>query len=136
MKTKELEEYIKQVKVTNHRNNYDYGELSFNGNVEFSAKDLQEAVYKLDNNIERLYGVNATFDTEVSKSSMKKDDAFRLCIARQMDRDAASKELASHGLGFNLSRKKDIIILFCLENKIYDLSEINDYLNKYNIKNI
>ena len=52
---------------------------------------------------------------------------IKLCIALGLERNDFNKLLNS--AGYSLSNTKfDQIIAYCLENKVYDLSQINDYL--------
>ena len=57
----------------------------------------------------------------------RKNVIIKLCIALGLDRNDFNKLLNS--AGYSLSNTKfDQIIAYCLENKVYDLSQINDYL--------
>lgn len=52
---------------------------------------------------------------------------IKLCLALRLERNDFNKLLNS--AGYSLSNTKfDQIIAYCLENKVYDLSQINDYL--------
>jgi len=52
---------------------------------------------------------------------------IKLCLALGLERNDFNKLLNS--AGYSLSNTKfDQIIAYCLENKVYDLSQINDYL--------
>ena len=52
---------------------------------------------------------------------------IKLCFALRLERNDFNKLLNS--AGYSLSNTKfDQIIAYCLENKVYDLSQINDYL--------
>ena len=52
---------------------------------------------------------------------------IKLCLALGLERNDFNKLLNS--AGYSLSNTKfDQIIAYCLENKVYDLSQIKDYL--------
>ena len=60
-----------------------------------------------------------------------KDTAVALALALKLDFDKAKDFLAS--AGFTLTKsKRDLIISFFIENKIFDVAELNDYLYEYN----
>ena len=52
---------------------------------------------------------------------------IKLCLALRLDRKNFNKLLNS--AGYSLSNSKfDQVIAYCLENKIFDLYQVNDYL--------
>ena len=52
---------------------------------------------------------------------------IKLCLALRLDRKDFNKLLNS--AGYSLSNSKfDQVIAYCLENKIFDLYQVNDYL--------
>ncbi len=52
---------------------------------------------------------------------------IKLCLALRLDRKDFNKLLNS--AGYSLSNSKfDQVISYCLENKIFDLYQVNDYL--------
>ena len=60
-----------------------------------------------------------------------KDTAVALALALKLDFDKAKDFLAA--AGFTLTKsKRDLIISFFIENKIFDVAELNDYLYEYN----
>lgn len=52
---------------------------------------------------------------------------IKLCLALGLDRNDFNKLLNSAGYSLS-SSKFDQIISYCLDNKVYDLGQINDYL--------
>ncbi len=60
-----------------------------------------------------------------------KDTAIALAIALRLDITKAKDFLASAGYTLTKS-KRDLIISFFIENKIFDTSLLNDYLYEYN----
>ncbi len=63
--------------------------------------------------------------------SPKKQTAVALALAMRLNRDETVDLLNSAGLALSRSSKFDLIVLYCLENGIYDLFEINALLFKY-----
>ena len=52
---------------------------------------------------------------------------IKLCFALGLNKDNFNKLLNS--AGYSLSNSKfDLIITYCLENRIYDINTVNDYL--------
>ena len=52
---------------------------------------------------------------------------IKLCIALELERDGYNNLLNS--AGYSLSNSKfDTILSFCIDNKIYDMNQINNYL--------
>ena len=52
---------------------------------------------------------------------------IKLCLALELERNDFNKLLNS--AGYSLSNNKfDQIVSYCLENNVYDLNEVNDYL--------
>lgn len=60
-----------------------------------------------------------------------KDTAIALALALKLDITKAKDFLASAGYTLTKS-KRDLIITFFIENKIFDTSLLNDYLYEYN----
>lgn len=57
----------------------------------------------------------------------RKNVIIKLCLALGLEKNEFNKLLNS--AGYSLSNTTfDQIISYCLENKVYDLSEVNDYL--------
>lgn len=60
-----------------------------------------------------------------------KDTAIALALALRLDITKAKEFLASAGYTLTKS-KRDLIITFFIENKIFDMNLLNDYLYEYN----
>ena len=63
--------------------------------------------------------------------SPKKQTAVALAFALRLDLDGTADLLKSAGLALPPGSKFDLIVLYCLENGIYDLFDINALLFKY-----
>lgn len=60
----------------------------------------------------------------------RKNVIIKLCLALELDKADFNKLLNSAGYSLSDSRF-DRVISWCLENNIYDLSKVNDYLYNY-----
>ena len=59
------------------------------------------------------------------------EETFSFAIALELSLDEAKDLLASAGFALSRSSKTDVIIAYFLQNRIYDMFEINDILNAY-----
>lgn len=66
----------------------------------------------------------------------KKETAFALILALELDEDEAKQCLSAAGLSFNYSNTKDLIILFCINKSIYDINEVNFALDYFSQKSL
>lgn len=60
----------------------------------------------------------------------RKNIIIKLCLSLGLAKDDFNKLLNSAGYSLSFS-KFDLVISYCLENNIYDLNIINDYLYTY-----
>ncbi len=60
-----------------------------------------------------------------------KKTVLAFTIALELSLDEAKDLLASAGFALSRSSKTDIIVVYFLQNKIYDMFEINDVLDAY-----
>ena len=61
---------------------------------------------------------------------------FALAMSLKLDHTKTSKLLNKAGYEFSNNKLTDIIIMFCIENKIYDLYQIDAFLVEYKQKPI
>lgn len=62
-----------------------------------------------------------------SNYTPRRNVIIKLCLALELERNDFNKLLNS--VGYSLSNSKfDQVISFCLDNKVYDLGQVNDYL--------
>lgn len=66
----------------------------------------------------------------------KKETAIACCFALNMDIKAAQKLLDAAGFTLSMSIAFDRVVYYCLENKIYDLSVVNEILYEMGEKTI
>lgn len=100
--------------------------MSFN-EVLFSFID--ESGYK-DSKIYKKADVDRKLFSKIRCNSNyipRRNVIIKLCLALELDKDDFNKLLNSAGYSLSDSRF-DRIIAWCLENDIYDLSKVNDYL--------
>lgn len=106
-----------------------------NDNIE---KGFNEAVlsYILDHNLDSVSIYNKAnlhrrifsrlYNTDYTPS---KNTAICLCIALNFDYDKTQYMLKKLGYTLSKSNKFDLIITFYIKNKLFDIYEINDYLD-------
>ena len=58
----------------------------------------------------------------------KKDNVIKLGLSLSLNKIEMNKLLNSAGYSLTTNNKVDLIITFCIENNIYDINIINDYL--------
>ena len=61
----------------------------------------------------------------------KKDNIIKLCLSLRLNFEDTSKLLGSAGYILSTTNNFDLILLYCIENNIYDINIINDYLFTY-----
>lgn len=61
----------------------------------------------------------------------KKTNIIKLCISLKLNLSDTTKLLTSAGYALSSNNNLDLIITFCIENNIYDLNIINEYLYSY-----
>lgn len=64
----------------------------------------------------------------------KKETALASILALKLNMDEAEDLLGRAGFAFSPSSKFDVIIRYCIENKIYSIMEVNEALFKYDQK--
>lgn len=61
----------------------------------------------------------------------RKNVIIKLCLALGLNRDEFNKLLNSAGYSLSNNKNFDLVISYCLDNNIYDIYVINDYLYTY-----
>lgn len=62
---------------------------------------------------------------------VQKETVIALGLALELDEDGFSKLLNRAGYELTRSKKFDIIIDFCIQKKIYDITEVNEILHAF-----
>lgn len=58
----------------------------------------------------------------------KKENIIKLCLALSLKKDEINELLSSAGYSLSTNNEFDLVISFCIENNIYDINVVNDYL--------
>ena len=61
----------------------------------------------------------------------RKENVIKLCLALSLNKEEFDKLLSSAGYSLATNNNFDLIISFCIENNIYDINIVNDYLYTY-----
>ena len=105
---------------------------------EFDVSTMQKT--KLKKGMSSTMSVNRNIDNLMNQlSKIRKDvnyvpnkkTVLAFTIALELSLDEAKDLLASAGFALSRSSKTDIIVAYFLQNKIYDMFEINDVLDAY-----
>ena len=95
---------------------------------ETGLKDSE--IYNRVNMDRRLFSkLRSNKDYQPSKYTV-----FSLIIALRVNFETAKKMLSKAGYNFSKNHLADIIIMFCLENNIYDIFTVNDLLVSHDQK--
>jgi hypothetical protein len=92
-------------------------------NVNFDVASMRKK--KITN------GMSSTMSTNRNIEDLMAQMEETFTIALQLSLDEAKDLLASAGYALSRSSKMDIIVAYFLQNKIYDMFEINDVLYAY-----
>jgi hypothetical protein len=75
----------------------------------------------------RKAGVDKSTISKISSSGrVSKETVWRLGFALKLSEEEMEKLLSVAGYVLTDYRKEDLIVKYCLENKLYDLSKINE----------
>lgn len=108
----------------NHNRSMNFNELLFSYIDELGCKDSE--IYKKVDIDRKLFSKIRCNENYIPRKNI----IIKLCLALGLDKQNFNKLLNS--AGYSLSNSEfDLIISYCLENKIYDLNVVNDYLYTY-----
>lgn len=110
-----LEEYL------NHTKSKSFNEILFSFIDESGHKDSE--IYKKVNIDRKLFSKIRCDNNYIPRKNI----IIKLCLALELEKDEFNKLLNSAGYSLT-SSKFDQIISYCLDNKVYKLSQVNDYL--------
>lgn len=107
-----------------HRKIENFNEILFSYIDESGVKDSE--IYKRVDIDRKLFSkIRCNFDY-----IPKKNNIIKLCFALRLNKHDFNRLLNS--AGYSLTNTKfDFIITYCLENHIYELSTVNEYLYTY-----
>ena len=113
---KKIEKYLNQNKSSS------FSELLFNFIDKKGLTDTE--VYKKVSIDRRLFSKIRCNTNYIPK----KENIIKLSLALSLDKQELQKLLFSAGYTLCTNNDFDLVILFCVENKVYDLNVVNDYL--------
>ncbi len=63
-----------------------------------------------------------------------KRTVIALCLALELDREETDMLLSSAGYSLCASNEYDLVVAFCIENKVFDFFDVNEILEHYGLK--
>ena len=109
-------------KFLNQNKSMSFNELLFSYIDERGFKDSE--VYKKVSIDRKLFSKIRCNENYIPK----KNNVIKLSLALSLDKQELQKLLFSAGYTLCTNNDFDLVILFCVENKVYDLNVVNDYL--------
>lgn len=108
-----------------HKKSKNFNELLFSYIDEKGYKDSE--IYKKGNIDRKLFSKIRCSTTYIPRKNV----IIKLCFALGLEEGDFHQLLNSAGYSLSNNTNFDLIISYCLENHIYDLNRINDYLFIY-----
>lgn len=113
------------ISYLNHHKSKNFRDLLFSYIDKSNLKDSD--VYKSVDIDWRLFSKIRCNENYISS----KNTIIKLGLALKLDRHRFDKLLNSAGYCLGENNIFDLIVVYCLENSIYDLNVVNDYLFKF-----
>ena len=111
----------KIIEYLNCNKSLNFNELLFSLIDESGHKDSE--IYKKVDIDRKLFSKIRCNDNYIPRKNV----IIKLCLALELERNDFNKLLNS--AGYSLSNSKfDQIVSYCLDNNVYDLGQVNDYL--------
>ena len=114
MKT-DIKAYLNQNKSMN------FNELLFSYIDEIGCKDSE--IYKKVDIDRKLFS-----KIRCGNYIPKRSNVIKLCLSLRLDKAKFNNLLNSAGYSLNNNSNFDLIISYCIDNNIYDINIVNDYL--------
>lgn len=114
-----LEKYLKEKKQVN------FNELLFSYIDNNNLKD-SDVYHKIDMDRKLFSKIRCNLNY-----IPKKVNVIKLCLSLNLNLMDSNKLLNSAGYSLSYNDEFDLVISYCIENKIYDLNIINNYLYSY-----
>jgi len=108
----------------NHNKSMSFNETLFSFIDEKGVKDSE--IYKKVDIDRKLFSKIRCSNAYIPRKNV----IIKLCFALGLNKDNFNKLLNSAGYSLS-SSKFDLVITYCLDNSIYDLNIVNDYLYTY-----
>ena len=113
------------ISYLNHHKSKNFRDLLFSYIDKKNLKDSE--VYKRVDIDRRLFSKIRCNENYIPS----KNTIIKLGLALKLDRNSLDKLLNSAGYCLGENNNFDLIVVYCLENSIYDLNVVNDYLFKF-----
>ena len=88
-----------------------------------------------DSDVYRKAGIDRRLFSKVRCNEnyvLCKENILKLCVSLRLNLDDTSELLESAGYSLSTTNNYDLILRYCIINKIYDIDIISEYLFKYN----
>lgn len=98
---------------------------------------IDQKGYKKDSDFYKKAGLDRRHFSKIRSSKdykPKKETAFALILALELNEEQAKQCLSAAGLCFNFNSNQDLIVLFCIKKGIYGLKEVNYALDYFSQK--
>ena len=109
----------------NHNKSKSFNELLFSYIDKSGHKDSE--IYKKVDIDRKLFSKIRCSNNYIPRRKV----IIKLALSLQLDKNNFQKLLNSAGYSLTNNNSFDLIISYCIENNIYDLNTINDYLYNY-----
>lgn len=113
------------ISYLNHHKSKSFRDLLFSYIDKSNLKDSD--IYKSVDIDRRLFSKIRCNENYIPS----KNTIIKLGLALKLDRNSFDKLLNSAGYCLGENNIFDLIVVYCLENSIYDLNVVNDYLFKF-----
>ncbi len=108
-----------------HNKSKDFNELLFSYIDKSGYKDSE--IYKKVDIDRKLFSKIRCSNNYIPRKNV----IIKLCLSLKLDKHDFNKLLNSAGYSLRKSSEFDLVIAYCLDNNIYDINVINDYLYTY-----
>ena len=106
----------------NHCKSMSFNEMLFSFIDEKGVKDSE--IYKKVDIDRKLFSKIRCNENYIPK----KENIIKLGLSLSLNKEKMNKLLSSAGYSLSTTNDFDLIISFCIENNIYDITVVNDYL--------
>ena len=108
-----------------HNKSMNFNELLFSYIDKSGCKDSE--IYKRVDIDRKLFSKIRCSNNYIPRKNI----IIKLCLSLRLNKYDFNKLLNSAGYSLSSNNEFDLVISYCLDNKIYDINIINDYLYTY-----
>lgn len=108
-----------------HNKSMNFNELLFSYIDESGYKDSE--IYKKVDIDRKLFSKIRCSNNYIPRRNV----IIKLCLALRLNKYDFNKLLNSAGYSLSTNNEFDLVISYCIDNNIYDINVINDYLYTY-----